>query len=128
VLFDVDSLKRSQEMVRQQTELLNQAHEPIIMWELDGFVIYWNGAAEDAYGYTRDEALGRRAHELLRPMPGREVFAAALQKHGTWTGDLAQTRRDGKQIVVESHMVIVQETDGRQLVVEIDSPLGKRRE
>jgi two-component system CheB/CheR fusion protein len=121
VLFDVDSLKRSQEMLRQQTELLNQAHEPIVMWELDGSITYWNRAAEQTYGYTRDQALGRRAHELLLTTPEREVFVDALEAEGAWTGELVKTARNGQKINVESRMVVVQETDGRRLVLEIDS-------
>jgi two-component system CheB/CheR fusion protein len=128
VLFDVDSLKRSQEMLRQQAEVMNQAHEPVIMWQLDGFIMYWNRAAEETYGYSREQALGRRAHELLQTTPGREAFAAALRENGTWTGELVQTRRNGQKLVVESHMSLVQETDGRRVVVEIDSPVGKRAE
>ena len=52
VLVDVDALKRSQESLRRQDELLDQTHEPIVMWELDGAIIYWNKAAEETYGFT----------------------------------------------------------------------------
>jgi two-component system CheB/CheR fusion protein len=108
-------------MLRQQTELLNQAHEPILMWELDGSITYWNRAAEQAYGYTREQALGRKTHELLLTTPDREVFAGALEEQGAWTGKFEKTARNGQKVSVESRMVVVQEADGRRLVLEIDS-------
>jgi two-component system CheB/CheR fusion protein len=124
----VDTLKRSQEMLRQQTELLNQAHEPIIMWEFDGDISYWNKAAEDTYGFTRDQALGRKAHELLLAAPALESYREELSRQGHWTGELVHTRRDGQKIIVESRMVVVTDTEGRRLVVQADRAITERKE
>jgi two-component system CheB/CheR fusion protein len=128
VLIDVDSLKRSQEMLRQQTELLNQAHEPIVMWELDGYASYWNKAAEETYGFSADQAIGRKTHELLLTTPPFETFRDELAANGHWTGELVHTRRDGQKIIVESRMVIVTDTAGRKLVVEANRPITHRKE
>ncbi|PTT92170.1 hypothetical protein DBR42_02530, partial [Pelomonas sp. HMWF004] len=35
-------------------------------------VIFWNGASEQLYGYTRDEALGRQLEDLIIPPQMRE--------------------------------------------------------
>jgi two-component system CheB/CheR fusion protein len=128
MLVDVDSLKQSEEMLRQQTELLNQAHEPIIMWELDGAIDFWNKSAEETYGYSREEALGRRSHELLLTSPAYESFAGELRERGYWSGELIHTRRDGQKIIVESRMVVVTDTQGRQRVVETHRSIIERRE
>ncbi|MGZ5115701.1 MAG: chemotaxis protein CheB, partial [Burkholderiales bacterium] len=128
VLVDVDSLKRSQEMLRQQTELLNQAHEPIIMWELDGDIGYWNKAAEEIYGFTPDQAHGRKLDELLMISPPVEMFAGQLREQGHWTGELVHTRRDGQKIIVESRMVVVGDPAGRKVVVEATRPITERKE
>jgi two-component system CheB/CheR fusion protein len=128
VLVDVDSLKRSQEMLRQQTELLNQAHEPIMMWELDGDIGYWNKAAEEIYGFTRDQALGRKLEELLMISPRVETFASQLRAQGHWTGELVHTRRDGQKIIVESRMVVVGDAAGSKIVVEATRPITERKE
>src|SRR5262249_49123130 len=58
VLVDVDALKRSQDQLRRQAELLNEVYEPIVMWQRDGKIVYWNKGAEETYGYTRAEAMG----------------------------------------------------------------------
>ena len=73
MLVDVDTLKRNEEALRRQTELLEQTHEPIVMWEIGGPIIYWNQGAEEVYGYTKEQAIGRSVFEVLetRPEPRR---------------------------------------------------------
>ena len=128
VLVDVDSLKRNEELLRQQTELLNQAHEPILMWNVDGEITYWNKAAEETYGFTRDQALGRVSHELLGTSPPFDELKGVLKRHRHWTGELIQTRRDGQKLIVESRMVVVRDPSGHDVVVEANRPITERKE
>jgi two-component system CheB/CheR fusion protein len=127
VLVDVDSLKRSEETARRQAELLEQTHEPIIMWEFEGRVTYWNRGALETYGYTAEQATGRNLQDLLRTFPPPATFKQALEKHGRWSGEVTHTRRDGQQIVMESHMVLVQNAAGHHLVIETDRDVTERR-
>jgi PAS domain S-box-containing protein len=49
------------------TELLEFTHDAIIIWEMDGAgILYWNRAAEQLYGYTREQAYGQTTHTLLK--------------------------------------------------------------
>src|SRR5712692_4917038 len=99
VLIDVDSLKRDQEIQRRQSELLEQTEEPIFMWELGGGgITYWNRGAEDVYGFTKAQAMGRAGHELLATSPPPHVYMGALQREGHWTGELTHVRRDGERV------------------------------
>ena len=43
--------------------------------EFDGAINYWNKAAEETYGFTAEQACGRKVHELLLAVPptGRPV-------------------------------------------------------
>ncbi len=127
VLVDVDTLKRSQEMLQQQTALLDQAHEPIIMWDLAGDVTYWNDAAAETYGFSRDQAIGRKADELLLAAPPYGQYREELLRTGFWNGEIVLTRRDGQKIVVESRMVVVTDTGGRKLVVEASRVITERK-
>ena len=127
VLFDVDTLKRSQEKLLRQMGLLEQAHEPILMWPLDGPLTYWNRGAEEVYGFSRDEALGRNCHELLKSSVPAATFRAALERQGFWNGEIEQERRDGAKIVVESRMVLLREAE-QALVLETNSPITERKQ
>jgi two-component system CheB/CheR fusion protein len=128
VLFDVDALKRTDETLRRQAELLEHAYEPITIWALDtGVISYWNRAAEETYGYTREQALGRTIHELLLTDVSATAFKPALETQGRWTGDLTHAGRDQQLIEVESRMMLVVDPEGHRMVIETSRPIGERK-
>src|SRR4051812_9926773 len=51
--------------VREQAQLLELAHDAILSIDWDGTVRFWNSGAEQMYGWSREEALGKISHELL---------------------------------------------------------------
>ena len=122
-LIDIDSVRRDQEKLRHQAELLDQAYEPILMWEIGGRIIYWSKAAEELYGYSKAEALSRGKYDLLGTGQSQAEINEKLEKTGRWSGDLMHTTRDGTSIRVSSRMSLVREADGRRLVVETIHPL-----
>src|SRR5262249_38080896 len=128
VLVDIDALKQNQEELRRQTELLNQAHEPIFVWEFGGAITYWNKGAEETYQFTKEQAVGRVAHELLNTSPSPSVFKQSLENEGRWTGEVTHTRRDGQQIILESRMILLLDPDKRRLVIEANRPITERKE
>jgi two-component system CheB/CheR fusion protein len=127
VLIDVDTLKRDQEIRRRQSELLEQTEEPIFMWELGGGITYWNRGAEETYGFTRSQAMGRTSYELLATSPAAPGYLDALQREGHWKGELTHARRDGQPVVVESRMVMERHRDRSPLVFQTDHVITERK-
>src|SRR5215468_2304027 len=127
VLLDVDDLKRQQDTLRRQSELLDQTNEAIFIWELEGGIIYWNHGAEETYGFTREEALGRKSYDLLNSFPRPSVFVDALRAERRWTGELTNVRRDGLRIVVESRMMMERSSEQPTLVFETNTPITERK-
>ena len=127
---DVSERKHAEDALRRQANLLDQTHDAIIVWELQGKIIFWNRGAEKLYGFMRDEAIGRPTHELLQtehPLP-TPIFEAILEREGEWTGELTQTARDGRKILVESRHVLLREADGRRLVLETNRDITERKQ
>jgi PAS domain S-box-containing protein len=125
------ALERAQaeQALQQQANLLEQAHDAILIWEFPRTIVYWNRGAEQLYGFSREEAVGRPSHELLHtehPLSTPE-FEAALERHGEWTGELTHITRDGRKIIVESRHVLMNETDGRRLVLETNRDITDRK-
>ncbi len=50
----------------QQASLLNLTHDTIFVRDMSDAITYWNRGAEELYGWTAEEAIGKRAHELLQ--------------------------------------------------------------
>ena len=88
----------------QQASLLNLTHDSISVLDMSDGITYWNLGAQELYGWTAEEAIGKRAHDLLHPVfpaPIEEIRAELLRS-GRWDGELDKTRADGTQIAVAS--------------------------
>jgi PAS domain S-box-containing protein len=124
-----EQLKQDKEKLRLQTSLIESSVEPIYIWDFDKDIIEWNQGCERLYGYTRDEAVGRNNHELLRtvfPAP-LEEFEAQLAAQREWTGELRQTTKDGREVIVESRNTLT-ETNGRRLVLVTNRDITARKQ
>jgi two-component system CheB/CheR fusion protein len=123
-----EQLKQDKEKLRLQTSLIESSVEPIYIWDFDKDIVEWNQGCERLYGYTREEAVGRNNHELLRtvfPTP-LEEFDAQLVARREWTGELRQTAKDGREVIVESRKTLT-ETNGRRLVLVTNRDITERK-
>jgi PAS domain S-box-containing protein len=116
---DIRKLQVSEGMLRRQTDLLDKAPGPIIVWQLGGVIEYWNRGAEDLFGFTSQQAVGRIHDDLLHPAYplGMPAVQQMLERDGEWRGEITHIV-DGREIIVESHMTLVAEQDGRRTVLK----------
>jgi PAS domain S-box-containing protein len=123
-------LVRQKRAFEQQSQLLDLAHDAIIVTDLEGHVTFWNRGAEEMYGWSRHEALRRDLTELLRtelPEP-RDAILERLASQGRWEGELKQVRREGRTIWVKSRWALQRGPDGgREAILEINSEITEER-
>ena len=114
-----------------QSELLELAHDAIIVRDVDSVILYWNGGAQKTYGWTAAEACGNVTHQFLRtefPEPLDQLYEK-LFKFGSWEGELAHWTREGKRIVVASRHVLQRNAQGRAIgILEINRDVTPRKE
>ena len=125
-----ESLRQSQSQLQQQKRLVELSHDAIFVWELDAGIVDWNRGSEELYGYSREEALGKRTEELLRTHVPDATFAevkAKLIEDGAWTGELTQRTKDGRPLTVESRLHL-ETFDGLRLVLESTRDVTERKE
>lgn len=112
-------------LIQRRAELLDLAHEAILVVSLDQRIEYWNAGATRMYGWTSEEVLGRPISELLYE-DDREFQCATEQVKttGHWRGDLQQRRKDGSVLWVEGHWTLVRDAAGQPesiFVINADS-------
>lgn len=114
-----DALRESREELRKRAQLLDLAHEPIIVRDLEDKVTYWNKGAERLYGWTAKEAIGKNIHTLLRTNFPTSLDRALEQLHseGYWEGELNQTARDGSPVTVVSRWVMQKDDQGNPVAI-----------
>ena len=103
-ILDITSRKRTEETLRRQAALIDLTPDGITVRKLDGSITFWSRGAESLYGWTAEEAAGRRGQDLLQteyPQPLGEILDE-LMRTGRWSGELVHRARDGRKILVES--------------------------
>jgi PAS domain S-box-containing protein len=135
---DVTERKRADEVMRrqaaalrEQADLLDLTHDSIMMLDIDGTIRFWNKGAERTYGWTSDEAMGRRAGDLLvTEFPsGRDQVMADLLRRHHWEGELTHTAKDGRRLVAFSRWSLRLDEDGSpDAILEINNDVTKRKE
>src|SRR5262249_21762238 len=101
-------------------DFLSLSYEPMLVWRLDGAIERWNAGARPPYRFSPEEALGRVSHALLQtrfPI-GLKELTSRLRNYRQWSGELRHTCKDGREVVVDSRMQLLD--DGTVLEVNRD--------
>jgi diguanylate cyclase (GGDEF)-like protein/PAS domain S-box-containing protein len=91
------------EQLRFQASVLGAVGQPVIATDLEGKVLYWNRAAEETYGWSSEEALGRSSRDLTVPkesLEKAEEVVSELRAGRTWSGEVLLKRKDGSYVPV----------------------------
>lgn len=126
---ELENLDRNgADALRQKAVLIEMSYDPIFVWESDKGIVDWNRGAEKLYGYTRDEAVGRISHELLKTRHSipTEDFHARLRENAFWSGELLHETKDGRTLVIESRQQVIRSGD-KDLVLEINRDISERK-
>ena len=114
------------ERAERLASLLTLSYEPMLVWDLNGPIEFWNTGAERLYGFTPGEAVGRISHVLLKtkfPVALNELITQ-LQNERYWSGELRHICKDGHEVVVESRQQLLD--DGT--VIEVNRDVTDRKQ
>ena len=129
-LAERERLQQAQH-IRLQAELIQRAHDAILVLDPIGRILSWNQGAAKLYGWKEQEVLGRVVHTLLKtrfPI-SRSTLDAILEQEKQWEGELTHTRRDGSRVIVESRQVLVRDEAGQPLaILEINRDITERHQ
>jgi PAS domain S-box-containing protein len=109
-----EELRRSENGFRTRADLLELATEAIMVRDLAGSILFWNGGAERLYGWKSEEVLGQNMHSLLQTeLPSNlEGMNEILLEKTSWQGNLLQRTRDGREIIVACHKTLNRDRTG----------------
>ena len=115
-------------------ELINKIPNVAVQgYDRERNVIYWNNASENIYGYTQEEALGKKLEDLIIPDLMREKV---IKNHTNWytkgivipSLKLALQHKDGSTVFVYSSHVMLGEDRGNPEMFCVDIDLTKQQE
>ena len=115
--------------IRDQASLLDKAQDAIMVCDIDHRITFWNKSAERLYGWTAQEALGRKKQELLYDEAAIfELPMKTVLRLGEWRGEIRQRRKDGSLITVEAHWTLITDDNGEvQSILAIHTDITLRK-
>lgn len=135
---DISEIKRGQEALAENEHRFKTVFEQLPAISVQGYnrsrqVIFWNHASEVLYGYTREQAMGRRIENLIIPEPMRE---AVVEQHTAWNSggpalpatELTLQNADGQPVEVFSSHVMVDDAHGEPEMYCVDIDLSQRKQ
>ncbi len=110
---DVTGRKRVEKELSEKARLLDLSNDAIIVRDLDDRISSWNKGAENLYGWTCEEVLGKHLDPLLQtefPRPMEEILAE-LKSEGQFSGEVIQVGRDGRRVAALCRWVLDRGTE-----------------
>jgi PAS domain S-box-containing protein len=125
-----DELKIEVAERTQQASLLNLTHDTIFVRDMTNVITYWNRGAQELYGWTPEQAIGKRSPELLHtvsPAPIEQIREELLRS-GRWDGELERSKADGTQVVVASRWSLRRDEQGQPTaILETNNDITERK-
>ncbi|MFC1835074.1 PAS domain S-box protein [Thermodesulfobacteriota bacterium] len=111
---DITELKNTEERMRFQAQLLDSVRESIVATDLQGRVTYWGRGAEELFGFSPDEVLGKPitvVFSFKNQEEGLKCMRTVLDK-GHWRGRSEQKRKDGTIFWADTSISLIKDVDG----------------
>lgn len=119
------------ELAREELdELIDACREAIMVRDPDGRIVWWNRGAEEMYGWTKDEALGKTSHILLHtefPIPMTEIVKIVGEGR-QWEGELNHICKDGQRITVLSRWSGKRTRSPQPEILEMNTDISIRKQ
>jgi two-component system, cell cycle sensor histidine kinase and response regulator CckA len=122
--------KQTEHKIREQAALLDVATDAIYVRDLDYKILFWNKAAERLYGWKKEEAIGKTRQELwqTKNLQQQQEAVNILMKNGSWEGELYQTTKYNKEIIVESRWTLVSFDHKPQSILVVNTDITQKKQ
>ena len=128
---DITRRKEAEDKIAQQAQLLDITTDAILVKDLEETILYCNRSAEQIYGWTKEELIGKTANELLYQEISSELEEALgkVVEAGSWMGELHKVTASGKNIVVASRWTLVRDEAGNpESILTVDTDITEKKQ
>jgi two-component system, cell cycle sensor histidine kinase and response regulator CckA len=109
-----DDLQPVDEQLRLHALMVDYTRDAILTRDLEDRIVSWNKAAERLYGWTAAEAIGQNIYNLLcqKNLRSFDDLEFASGESGEWAGEMLQTTKDRRDIIVASRWKVIFDRGG----------------
>ena len=121
IIIDMTERKLAENKIKESQQRLSSHlnNTPLgsIFWNINFKVIEWNSSAEQIFGYSKEEALGKHPYKLIVPkeIQGQidDIFNHLLTQTGGSRSINENVTKDGKRILCDWYNVAITDLDGK---------------
>src|SRR6201988_3453140 len=120
VVEDITDKKRAEEALLRNAAIVESSEDAIASGTLDGIIVSWNGGAQQLYGYTEAEAIGKPISMILPPeLRDEEKKILETVRAGGHISQFETVRvgKTGKRIDVSLTISPIKDSSGRMVGV-----------
>src|ERR687897_408835 len=128
---DITGRKSAEEQIRFQARLLDAVGQAIIATDPQGTIIYWNRAAEELYGWSKEEVMGR---PIVAVTPSQEMLERAeeimseLRAGRSWSGEFVVQRKDGSSFpAMVTDTPVYDEQGNLEGIIGVSTDISERK-
>ena len=128
---DLTAHRQTMDGLNRRAELLDFAHDAIIVRDMESVITFWNRGAQETYGWPASAACGNLIHSFLKTEfpESAEQVQEKLFNNGAWEGELIHTTKSGKRISVASRQVLQLDRQGHAVgILEINRDTTTRKD
>jgi PAS domain S-box-containing protein len=128
---DITQRKQAEQKIREQAALIDIATDGIFVRDLENRILFWSQGSQRLYGWTAEEALGQKTHELFCKESLAKLKAGlnAVMETGSWYGELEQITKTGQEIIVASRWTLVRDESGQpQSILVVNTDITEKKQ
>ncbi|WP_199245276.1 PAS domain S-box protein [[Phormidium] sp. ETS-05] len=114
---DITERKQAETTLRRQALVFENLYDGVIITDINGMILDWNGGAERILGYTKAAAIGQNLEMLRRPedVGLTEQIIPTMLNQGRWMGMVTFVRQDGSYCLCEKVVLPLRDAAGEMV-------------
>ncbi len=140
IVEDISERKKAEDLLFKSNQRLKDqfSNTPLasIIWDTDLRVLEWNNSAQRIFGYTAEEAIGKKANDIIVPSnlisEINEVRENLLAQKGGFRNTNENVTKSGEIIMCDWYNVVLKDSEGQvigmaSLVDDISDKLNSKK-
>ena len=131
-IIDIHYRKTAEQKLRYQAGMIENIRDAVISTDLDFNITSWNSMADEIYGFSREEAMGKNIRALIK----KEYFSTTnenvlveLYEKDHWEGEVYWDRKEGKRLYLFTALSFVKNDRGERIgLVGVQRDITQRYE
>jgi len=125
---DITTKKKALEDNFKLTEILNSTDDAIFVTSRETVITNWNKGAEKLYGYTSNEAIGKRSLELLKvDTPLIDFLTFDFKKDQFVKKESTHYKKNGEKVLVDVSLSYKGDLNGNGYFLIIESDITEKK-